>query len=96
VNELRTTQKIYWGKELWFALFFLCIGFTVWPLMVYYLGQALGFSYFVEMDLRTWAEGKVYGPLADGIWRALSRIFFLCGPYLFSFALRYALFLSRK
>ena len=94
--ELRICEFIDWGRELWFALLFLCIGFTVWPLMVYYLGQALGFEYFTSMGLRVWAEQKVYGPLGDGGLRSLSRVFFLSFPYLFSFALRVTLQLLRK
>ena len=95
-NELKTNEFIDWSKELWFALFFLTIGFTIWPLLVYFLGQAIGVNYFAEMSLRTWAEQKVYGPLGDGLLRAGSRVFFLCLPYGLSFVLRYCLFIARR
>ena len=94
--ELRISELIDWSRELWFALLFLCIGFTIWPLMVYYLGQALGVEYFVEMNLRVWAEQKVYGPLSDGGLRSLARLLFLCFPYGFSFVLRILLRLARR
>ena len=55
--------KMNWSKELWFALLFISVGFTVWPLMVYYLGLALGISFFESTTLRVWAEQMVYGPL---------------------------------
>ena len=41
-HEVIKNELIDWSKELWFALFFLTTGFTIWPLMVYFLGQALG------------------------------------------------------
>jgi hypothetical protein len=94
--ELRINEFIDWGRELWFALLFLCIGFTIWPLMVYFLGQAIGIEYFSGMDLRTWAEAKVYFPMVDGFVRFSSRLLFLCFPYLFSVFLRYCLFVSRR
>jgi len=64
--------------------------------MVYFLGQALGIDYFSGMDLRTWAESKVYFPLADGFARFSSRLLFLCFPYLLSLFLRWCLFISRR
>jgi hypothetical protein len=94
--ELRKNEFIDWGKEHWFALFYLSIGFTIWPLMVYFLGQAMGVEYFSGMDLRTWAETKVYFLLNDGFVRPLGRLLFLCFPYLFSVFLRCCLFFSRR
>ena len=64
--------------------------------MVYYLAQALQVSYFVELPLRTWAEKKVYGPLAYLDFRALLSLLFLCFPFLFSLAMRILLNLARK
>ena len=64
-------KKIDWGKELWHLLFFGCIGFTIWPLIVYYLGQSMHFDYFSKLPLRTWAEQKVYGPLSYLNFRSL-------------------------
>ncbi len=83
--------KIDWSKELWLGLLFVCIGFTVWPLFCYYGGIALGISYFIDLPLRVWAEGRVYGPLTDGGIRTLSRLLFLLGPYLFVLGLRFIL-----
>ena len=80
-----------WSKELWFALMFLCIGFTVWPLMVYFLGRAIGVEYFLTMPLRVWAEQKVYGPLAEGGFRFVTRFLFLCFPYFLSLFIRFTL-----
>lgn len=96
VNDHYMKKKFDWSKELWCILFFGCIGFTVWPLMVYYLAQALQVSYFVELPLRTWAEKKVYGPLAYLNFRALLSLLFLCFPFLFSLAMRFLLNLARK
>jgi hypothetical protein len=76
-------MMINWSKELWFALLFTSVGFTVWPLMVYYLGIALGVEFFLITPLRTWAEKLVYGPLAEFnllFGRSLLLLFF---PYLF-------------
>ena len=53
------------SKELWFALFFLVIGFTIWPLMIYYLGLSLSVEFFLQTTLRVWAEEIIYGPLAS-------------------------------
>ena len=87
-SKRKKGKLIDWSKELWFVLLFGCIGFTVWPLMVYFLGQALGIEYFSNMNLRVWAEQKVYGPLSEGSFRTLSRLLFLCFPYGVSFCLR--------
>ena len=87
--------KIDWSKELWLGLLFVCVGFTVWPLMCYYGGIALSIPYFVDLPLRVWAEGRVYGPLADGGFRSLSRLLFLLGPYLFVLGLRIVLAKAR-
>ena len=87
----KNENLVDWSKELWFALLFLCIGFTVWPLMIYFLGCAVGIEYFTEMPLRVWAEQKVYGPLAEGSHRFVSRLLFLCFPYLLSFVIRFSL-----
>jgi len=89
-------KKIDWSKELWCILFFGCIGFTIWPLMVYYLSQALGVRYFIELPLRVWAENKVYGPLAYFNFRSLLSLLFLCFPYLSSIILRSLIRYSRK
>ena len=45
-----------WSKEMWFALLFITVGFTIWPLLVYYIGLALGVGFFLETTLRVWAE----------------------------------------
>ena len=87
---------VYWSKELWFALMFLCIGFTVWPLMVYFLGRAIGLEYFLTMSLRVWAEQKVYGPLVDGGLRFVTRLLFLCFPYILSLLIRFTLQKARN
>ena len=55
-NDYFMIKEIDWGKELWHLLFFGCIGFTVWPLIVYYLGQTIQIVYFINLPLRTWAE----------------------------------------
>ena len=87
---------IDWSRELWFALMFVCIGWTVWPLMIYFLGRALEIEYFISLTLRVWAEDKVYGPIIDGGLRSLSRLLFLFFPWLFFFLLRFSLNLARK
>ena len=51
-----------WSKEMWFALLFITVGFTIWPLLVLYIDLALGVG-FLETTLRVWAEQIVYGPL---------------------------------
>ncbi len=89
-------MKIDRGKELWLALLFICVGFTVWPLMSYFGGRALGVDYFVNMELRDWAENRVYGPLADGGLRTLSRALFLFSPYLFVTGVRFLLHLTER
>lgn len=75
--------KMNWSKELWFALLFISVGFTVWPLMVYYLGLALGISFFESTTLRVWAEQIVYGPLGQFSLLFLRSLTFLFTPYLF-------------
>jgi len=75
--------KMNWSKELWFALLFISVGFTVWPLMVYYLGLALGISFFESTTLRVWAEQMVYGPLGQFSLLFLRSLTFLFTPYLF-------------
>ncbi len=80
---------------MWLGLLFVCVGFTVWPLFCYYGGRALGIAYFEHLPLRVWAEGRVYGPLADGGLRSLSRLLYLLGPYLFCLGLRLAMHFSR-
>lgn len=72
-----------WSKELWFALLFISVGFTVWPLMVYYLGLALGIGFFESTTLRVWAEQMVYGPLGQFSLVFLRSLTFLFTPYLF-------------
>ena len=86
------SMKIDWSKELWLSLLFVCVGFTVWPLMCYYGGRALSIEYFQDMHLRDWAENRVYGPLADGGLRSLSRLLFLLGPYFTMLGLRILLY----
>ena len=75
-----------WSKELWFALLFLTVGFTIWPLLVYYLGLALALDFFLSTTLRVWAEEIVYGPLGKMNLTSLRSLFFLCFPY-FAFSL---------
>ena len=58
-------------------------------------GIALSIPYFMDLPLRVWAEGRVYGPLADGGFRSLSRLLFLLGPYLFVLGLRIVLAKAR-
>ena len=84
------------GKELWHLLFFGCIGFTIWPLIVYYLGQNMHFDYFAKLPLRTWAEQKVYGPLSYLNFRSLISLSFLFFPLLLSFTIRSLLTLARR
>ena len=71
-----------WSKELWFALLFLSVGFTIWPLMVYYLGLSIGIEFFLNTTLRTWAEQIVYGPLGGLDIFSLESFSFLCLHYL--------------
>jgi hypothetical protein len=94
-DVLNNPPKFDWGKELFLGLLFVCVGFTVWPLICYYGGIALGIPYFVDLSLRVWAEGRVYGPLADGGFRSLSHLLFLLGPYLFVLGLRIVLAKAR-
>ena len=66
-----------WSKELWFALLFLSVGFTIWPLMIYYLGLVFGVEFFLNLTLRTWAENMVYGPLGEVSLNFLRSLFVL-------------------
>ena len=90
------SNLIDWSKELWFGLLFVCIGWTVWPLMVYFLSRAFEIEYFMELTLREWAEAKVYGPLKDGGFRSISRVAFLFSPWFGSFVVRLILNYSKK
>jgi hypothetical protein len=96
VSRIESKILIDWSKELWFGLLFVCIGWTVWPLMVYFLSRAIEIDYFMQLTLREWAESKVYGPLKDGGFRSISRIAFLFFPWFFSFIVRLALNYSKK
>jgi len=78
-------------KELWFFLMFNCIGFTVWPLMIYYLSRTLNFSYFMNLTLRTWAEEIVYGPLGTISMATFASLALLLFPYFFFLAIRFLL-----
>ena len=78
-----------WSKEMWFALLFITVGFTIWPLLVYYIGLALGVGFFLETTLRVWAEQIVYGPLGDLDFYFLRSLLFLFVPYLTFNILRY-------
>ena len=71
-----------WSKELWFALLFLSVGFTIWPLIIYYLGLASGIEFFLNITLRTWAEEIVYGSLGEASISFLRSLLFLLFPYL--------------
>ena len=95
-TSIDNKNLVDWSKELWFALLFVCIGWTVWPLMVYYLGRTIGFDYFLEMNLRVWAESKVYGPLKNGDFRSFTRIAFLSFPWLTFLLLRLTLKLTSR
>ena len=86
------SMKIDWSKELWLSLLFVCVGFTIWPLMCYYGGRALTIEHFQDMHLRDWAANRVYGPLADGVLMSLSRLLFLPGPYFMMLCLRILLY----
>ena len=71
-----------WSKELWFALLFLTVGFTIWPLMVYYIGLSTGIDFFLNTTLRVWAEQMVYGPLSNFNLTFLRSLIFLLLPYI--------------
>lgn len=71
-----------WSKEMWFALLFITVGFTIWPLLVYYIGLALDVGFFLETTLRVWAEQIVYGPLGGLGFAFLRSLLFLFAPYL--------------
>ena len=88
IDEVVIIIKMNWSKELWFSLLFISVGFTVWPLMVYYLGLALGISFFESTTLRVWAEQIVYGPLGEFSLLFLRSLAFLFTPYLFFSFLR--------
>jgi len=77
-----------WSKEMWFALLFITVGFTIWPLIVYYIGLALNVSFFLETTLRVWAEKIVYGPLGEFSTSFVRSLLFLFAPYLFFNCLR--------
>ena len=83
------------SKELWFFLMFNCIGFTVWPLMMYYLSRTLKIGYFIDLKLRIWAEDIVYGPLGSFSSATIFSLFILLAPYLFFLVIR-ALLLRSK
>jgi len=80
-----------WSKELWFALLFLTVGFTIWPLLVYYLGLAMALDFFLSTTLRVWAEEIVYGPLGKMNLTSLRSLFFLCFPYFAFSSIRFIL-----
>lgn len=88
--------KIYdLSKELWFFLMFNCIGFTVWPLMIYYLSKTLSIDYFIDLTLRTWAEDIVYGPLGDFSLSTIVSLVLLLSPYLCFLGIRLLLIRSK-
>jgi len=76
------------SKELWFFLMFNCIGFTVWPLMIYYLSRTLNIGYFIDLKLRTWAEDIVYGPLGNFSLATIFSLIILFAPYFFFLIIR--------
>jgi hypothetical protein len=77
-----------WSKELWFALLFLTVGFTIWPLMIYYIGLSLGIEFFLSTTLRVWAEQIVYGPLGCLNVSFFKSLLLLLFPYLAFTSLR--------
>lgn len=83
------------SKELWFFLMFNCIGFTVWPLMIYYLSKTLSIDYFVDLTLRTWAEDIVYGPLGGFSLSTIVSLVLLLTPYLCFLGIRALLIRSK-
>ena len=96
LNHIHMIKKLDWSRELWYILFFGCIGFTIWPLMIYYLGQLVGVTYFMELSLRTWAEDKVYGPLSYLNFRSSHSLLLLLFPFLTASFLRLLLSWVRK
>jgi len=96
VSSNVTDNNFNLGKELWFFLLLNCVGFTVWPLMIYYLGRTLSINYFLDLTLRVWAEQIVYGPLANLNLRSIVSIIFLFTPYSLFLGIRVCLKLSRK
>ena len=83
------------SKELWFFLMFNCIGFTVWPLMIYYLSKTLSIDYFIDLTLRTWAEDIVYGPLGGFSLSTIVSLVLLLTPYLCFLGIRVLLLRSK-
>ena len=64
--------------------------------MIYYLGQALSVTYFLDLPLRTWAESKVYGPLSYFNFRSCISLILLLFPFLVVTAIRVVLFKVRS
>ena len=87
---------INWSKELWFALLFVTIGFTIWPLMIYYLALALKLEFMMEISLRIWAEKIIYGPLAQINLLTLRSVLVLTLPYIVFCMLRLLISKSRS
>ena len=88
-------MRLDWTKELWFALLFISVGFTIWPLVIYYLGLAMRLDFFLDVSLRTWAEKMVYGPLGEIKFSFLRSIAFLFVPYFVFTIIRILLHLSK-
>tara|TARA_B100001093_G_scaffold511937_1_gene580827 strand:+ start:997 stop:1290 length:294 start_codon:yes stop_codon:yes gene_type:complete len=82
VTSYQNIKNYDLSKELWLFLFFNCVGFTVWPLIVYYLGRTLNIAYFMDLTLRFWAEEIIYGPLGSISLETTLSLFFLFMPYL--------------
>ena len=80
---------INWSKELWFALLFLTIGFTIWPLMIYYIALGLKLEFMMEVSLRVWAEKIIYGPLAQINFHTFRSIAVLTFPYIIFCMIRF-------
>ncbi len=96
VSSYATENNFNLSKELWFFLLFNCVGFTVWPLMIYYLGRTLSISYFLDLTLRVWAEQIVYGPLANLSLHTVLSILILFTPYSLFWGVRICINLSRQ
>jgi len=86
---------INWSKELWFALLFLTIGCTIWPLMIYYIALGLKLEFMMETSLRVWAEQIIYGPLAQINILTLRSILVLTFPYIIFCMIRFLIYKSR-
>jgi hypothetical protein len=84
------------SKELWYALLFVTIGFTIWPLIIYYIGLTIEMNFFTTMPLRMWAEDIVYGPLGEWSARSFWSLLILFFPYLFFCSIRKLINLSHK